>query len=93
MTAQLMQAVCLQRVNQTKCHAEDENTSWSLVRGPEQENVDEYGTGIPIDPFETGYANATADQLRCDLARRVPHPRAMLESETFAVLDYAQCAR
>lgn len=62
------------------------------MRSPQQQQLDKAeekeGTSAPVQPFESGYVNASMEQLRGDLARRVPETRGgFLSSRTFAVLD------
>jgi hypothetical protein len=62
-----------------------------LVRSPQQQHLDKgeekEGISVPVRPFQSGYVNASMEQLRGDLTRRVPETRGFLSSRMFAVLD------
>ncbi|KAI2815000.1 hypothetical protein CBS115989_7999 [Aspergillus niger] len=63
----------------------------TLVRYPEQEEVDKWGTEAPIQDFETGFLGKNDDELRQYFRRffseRPPSEQGMIVENWMAVLD------
>ncbi|PWY67645.1 hypothetical protein BO94DRAFT_540435 [Aspergillus sclerotioniger CBS 115572] len=69
----------------------------TLIRTPDQQEVDEWGTEPPIDDFETGFLGKTDDELRCFfrqfLAERPPSSQGNIGGHWMAVLDELSAAQ
>ncbi|GKZ25309.1 hypothetical protein AbraIFM66951_002229 [Aspergillus brasiliensis] len=63
----------------------------TLIRYPEQEEVDEWGTKAPIEDFETGFLGKSDDELRQYfrrfLAERPPEKQGNIDGHWMAELD------
>lgn len=66
---------------------EGSSNCWTLIKNPEQTDIDGNGTPLPITPYKTGYKDASVDTLTSDVRRRVPEYVGLLTPRTFAILD------